>query len=167
MRIALSQINPIIGDIKGNNKKIISFIETAKKKGAELVIFPELAIIGYPPVDLLMYNKLINDNITSIKAIAGYSHEIAIICGYVEYDHENPPMLYNAAAFMTDGKIASKHYKSLLPTYDVFDEQRYFSTGRIHEPVIFKDRIIGITVCEDIWNDDCYNKQRTQNKQLT
>ncbi len=154
MKTAIAQIDPTIGDVKGNKEKIISYIEEAKKQGAELAVFPEMAIIGYPPMDLLLNKKLIRDNLDAINDIAEGCRGIAAICGYVEYDKENPPMLLNAAAFMNNGKIVSKHYKTLLPTYDVFDEMRYFSPAKKQKPVKFKGKSIGITICEDIWNDD-------------
>jgi NAD+ synthase (glutamine-hydrolysing) len=154
MKIAIAQINPTIGDIKGNKEKILSYMREAKKQGADLAVFPEMAVIGYPPMDLLLNNKLIRDNLDALNEIAGETLDIAVICGYVEYDKDNPPMLYNAAAFMNNGKIVSKHYKTLLPTYDVFDEMRYFSPAKKQEPVKFKNKLIGITICEDIWNDD-------------
>lgn len=153
MKIAIAQVNPTIADIEGNCKKICNYIGNAITLGADLVVFPEMAIIGYPPMDLLKHKKLIEDNIQALHTIASYSKEIAVICGYVEFNADNPSMLYNAAAFMSDGKIQSKHFKTLLPTYDVFDELRYFSPSLGQEPVFFKGNKIGITICEDIWND--------------
>jgi NAD+ synthase (glutamine-hydrolysing) len=154
MKIAIAQINPTIGDIKGNKEKIISYVADAKLQGAELAVFPEMALIGYPPMDLLLNKKLIQDNLDAINEIAINTSDIAVICGYVEYDEDNPPMLFNAAAFINNGKIVSKHYKTLLPTYDVFDEMRYFSPAKKQKPVKFRGKSIGITICEDIWNDD-------------
>ncbi len=154
MKIALAQINPTIGDVQGNKEKILSYIREAEKQGADLAVFPEMAMIGYPPMDLLLNKKLIRDNLNAINEIAAGTSDIAVICGYVENDKDNPPLLYNAAAFMYKGKIVSKHYKTLLPTYDVFDEMRYFSPAKKQKPVKFRDKLIGITICEDIWNDD-------------
>lgn len=153
MKIAIAQVNPTIADIEGNCNKISQFVTLAKERGADLVIFPEMATIGYPPMDLLEHRKLIDDNLKALEAIAHLSRDCGIICGYVDYNYENPPMLYNAAAFMYGGEIVSKHYKTLLPTYDVFDELRYFSPAPYQEIVSFKDLKIGITICEDIWND--------------
>jgi NAD+ synthase (glutamine-hydrolysing) len=154
MKIAIAQINPTIGDIQGNKDKILSNIRNAKAIGADLVVFPEMALVGYPPMDLLLNKKLIRDNLDAVNDIAARSSDIAVICGYVEYDKDNPPLLFNAAAFMNKGKIVSKHYKTLLPTYDVFDEMRYFSPAKKQKPVKFRGKSIGITICEDIWNDD-------------
>jgi len=153
MRIAMAQINPTVADITGNREKIVSYIERAQSRKADIVIFSEMATIGYPPMDLLENRKLIDDNLASIEEIARRATGIAVICGYVEPDIENPPRLYNAGAFMQDGRIASRHYKTLLPTYDVFDEIRYFSQAREQSIVTFKDRRVGVTICEDIWND--------------
>jgi NAD+ synthase (glutamine-hydrolysing) len=157
MKIAIAQINPIVADIDGNQAIIASYVERAKKTEADIVVFPEMATIGYPPMDLLQNRKLINDNLCSIENIARLSQGIAIICGYVEYDMDNPPLLYNAAAYMAHGAIASRHYKSLLPSYDVFDEQRYFSQSREQKPAIHDGRSVGITICEDIWNDSDFD----------
>lgn len=157
MIIALAQINPVIADIEGNREKILGFIAGAKERGAELVVFPEMATIGYPPIDLLEKKKLIDDNLDSIGLIAQSCEGIAAVCGYVEYDAENPFMLFNSAAFMAEGKILSSHRKTLLPAYDVFDELRHFSPARIQEPAGYMGRSIGVTVCEDIWNDIDYD----------
>ena len=125
MNIALAQINPIVSDIEGNRNKIIRCIHTARERGARLVIFPEMATIGYPPMDMLEKKKLIDDNLRSIELISRSCVEIAAVCGYVDYDAMNAPLFY-AAAFMKDGAFVSSHCKTLLPTYDVFDELRYF-----------------------------------------
>ncbi|TFH39125.1 MAG: NAD+ synthase [Chrysiogenales bacterium] len=153
MIIAMAQTNPTIADIDGNRERIISCIEGAKSGGADMVVFPEMATIGYPPMDLLENRKLVDDNLDSIREIARHTSGIAVICGYVEKNRDNYPLLFNAAAFMSNGEIISRHFKTLLPTYDVFDELRYFSQGTVHATVPFMGRRIGITICEDIWND--------------
>ncbi|MBN2159453.1 MAG: NAD+ synthase [Spirochaetes bacterium] len=153
MRIAMAQINPTIADIEGNRDKIISWIKKAEALRADLVVFPEMATIGYPPMDLLESRKLVNDNLSAIEEIARHSTRIPVVCGYVDIDPDNHPLLFNAAAYMEGGKIVSRHNKTLLPTYDVFDEMRYFSRARSHSIVEFGGRSIGITICEDIWND--------------
>jgi len=152
MKIAMAQINPIVADIDGNNKKIKSFINEAIRQGADLVVFPEMATMGYPPMDLVKSPKLIRDNLASLEDIAVLSSDIAIICGYVDIDIDNPPMLFNSAAFMTGGAVHSRHNKTLLPQYDVFDELRYFTPARRHDIVELKGTRLGITICEDIWN---------------
>ena len=153
MKIAMAQINPVIADIKGNTGKIIEWIGRARASGCDMIVFPELSVIGYPPMDLLENKKLIDDNCSAIEEIALHSQDIAVICGFADKDAKFSPNLLNAAAFMYGGKVVSRHYKTLLPTYDVFDEQRYFSSATEVRTVDFKGCTIGITICEDIWND--------------
>lgn len=159
MKIALAQINPIIADIDGNRQLILESVDTARKSGAELVVFPEMSTIGYPPMDLLENRKLIDDNLRSIEMIARQCTDIAVIAGYVDYNHASRPLLFNTAAFIKGGTIASSHVKSLLPTYDVFDELRYFTPAEKQESVTYKNIKIGITICEDIWNDSDYDNK--------
>lgn len=153
MNIALAQINPIVSDIEGNRNKIIRCIHTARERGARLVIFPEMATIGYPPMDMVEKKKLIDDNLRSIELISRSCVDIAAVCGYVDYDVMNAPLLFNAAAFMKDGAFVSSHCKTLLPTYDVFDELRYFSPARERTYIRYEGKKYGITICEDVWND--------------
>ncbi len=125
-----------------------------------MIVFPEMSTIGYPPMDILENRKLIRDNISALQEISRHCIRIAAVVGYVDNDAENPPLLFNAAAFIAGGEIKSRHAKSLLPTYDVFDELRYFSPSGEHTPVMLGGTRIGITICEDIWNDvDCENVQ--------
>ena len=160
MKIAIAQINPVIADIEGNTSKIIASINRASDAGAHLIVFPEMSTIGYPPMDILENRKLIRDNISALQEISRHCIRIAAVVGYVDNDAENPPLLFNAAAFIAGGEIKSRHAKSLLPTYDVFDELRYFSPSGEHTPVMLGGTRIGITICEDIWNDvDCENVQ--------
>ncbi|HEY1405724.1 MAG TPA: NAD+ synthase, partial [Spirochaetota bacterium] len=153
MKIACAQINQTIADVSGNTRRIIDAISHARSEGADLVVFPELSTVGYPPMDLLEHTKLIKDNLRALEEIASASTGIGVICGYVDFAPDCSPALYNSAAFMTEGKIISRHFKSLLPTYDVFDEHRYFSSATERSIVQFKGETIGITICEDIWND--------------
>ncbi len=153
MKIAIGQVNPTIGQVGANTDKIIEYIRKARDSNADLVVFPEMAIIGYPPMDLLEHRKLIKDNLEGLQKIVAASKDIYVICGYVDFDADNPPMLFNAAAFIHDGEMISRHYKTLLPTYDVFDEQRYFSPAKEQHTVMVHETSIGITICEDIWND--------------
>lgn len=154
MKIALAQINPKIGDLGGNINKIISFIEKAIDKNADIVVFSELAITGYPPRDLLDFEYFVEDNIKQLDILAKYSKKIAIICGFINKNITKKGKKYhNSAAFMYDGKIVRTYNKSLLPFYDVFDETRYFEPGKEFEPIEFKGKKIGLTICEDIWND--------------
>lgn len=157
MKIALAQINTKVGDLKGNTDKIISYIGMAKEKGADLIVFPELSITGYPPRDLLDFENFVEDNIKQLERIKPYSSDIGTVLGYVE-KNTSPfgKKYYNTAALIYGGEVVSRHYKCLLPFYDVFDETRYFEPGKEVKPVEFKGLRLGITVCEDIWNDKDY-----------
>jgi len=158
MRIALAQINPTVGDLAGNSRRIVEYINRAKAAGAELVVFPELAIPGYPPKDLLLKPQFIADNLAALKSIAAQVHGIDVLVGYVEPNpHPVGRPLYNAVALLRDGAIASRHYKKLLPTYDVFDESRYFEpapAGEQNNVVRIAGRPVGLSICEDLWNDE-------------
>src|SRR3989338_5060964 len=149
LRIALAQINATVGDLSGNSKKILANIREAKSKGADLVIFPELALTGYPPEDLLHKPKFIDDELRAIRALARAVTGITAVVGFVDRDKNGK--LYNAAALIKNGKIESIYHKILLPNYGVFDEKRYFAAG--DKPAIFKLNGIqcGINICEDIW----------------
>ncbi len=158
MRIALAQINPTVGDIPGNGRKIVEMIERARQGGAQLVVFPELAITGYPPKDLLLKRQFIDDNLAELERIAAGVKGIDAVVGYAQ---RNPaPVgrpLYNAVALLRDGKVVSRHFKTLLPTYDVFDESRYFEPGPPMEQrniVTVGGRPMGLSICEDLWNDE-------------
>jgi len=154
MKIAISQINPIIGDIKGNTDKILSYISKAKKEDCELIIFPELSILGYPPRDLLLRNDLLKkvDEIIKEK-ILPESKDIGILLGAPLCKDGR---IYNSALLFYHEKIFGYQHKTLLPSYDVFDETRYFKPANYRHPIIFKGVNLGITVCEDIWNDKDY-----------
>jgi NAD+ synthetase len=151
MKIAIAQINPIVADLAGNKDKILNFINQAKELNADLVVFPEMTTLGYPPMDLLENKNLINQNIAAVNEIAAQTKDIAVICGYVEKEHDR---LYNAAAFIKDGIITEKYFKTLLPTYDVFDEDRYFTAGDKYPVIEYQGKKIAMTICEDIWNID-------------
>jgi NAD+ synthase (glutamine-hydrolysing) len=158
MRIALAQINPTVGDIARNVRKHVEFIDRAKASGAQLVVFPELSITGYPPKDLLLKGQFVADNLRAVQTIASRVSGIDAIVGYAERNTQ--PIgrpLYNAVAVLRDGKIVSRHFKTLLPTYDVFDESRYFEPGPKDETenlVRIGDVTVGQSICEDLWNDE-------------
>ena len=155
MKIALAQLNPTIGDIAGNTAAIRDAIARARDAGAELVVFPELAILGYPPKDLLLKPALIERCCAAVEAIAAGCTDIAAIVGYACFSAgERGRPLHNAAALCARGRIIHHHYKSLLPTYDVFDEHRYFEPGPAIDIASFASRRIGISICEDLWNEE-------------
>src|SRR5262245_42381253 len=134
MRIAMCQINPTVGDLALNTRKVIEFVGRARAAGANLAVFPELAIPGYPPKDLLLKPQFVEDNLRALRLIAARVSEIDVIVGYAERNEQPVGRpLHNAVALLRDGKVVSRHFKTLLPTYDVFDESRYFEPGPINE----------------------------------
>ncbi|MCX8057139.1 MAG: NAD+ synthase [Ignavibacteria bacterium] len=154
MNIVLASINPIVGDLKGNYEKIISYVQKAKELKADLIIFPELSLLGYPPLDLLDKNSFVTEAISYHKKIVDISKGIGIIFGSVtKIEDEIGTNIFNSAIFCYDGKIKSIHHKSLLPNYDVFDEVRYFEPSKEINVVEFHGKKLGITICEDAWND--------------
>lgn len=164
MKIALAQINTTVGDIAGNRERALSVYEQAKSQGADLVVFPELTTTGYPPKDLLDHRSFIDANLESVEqfalATAGEGNP-GMILGYVErHDAEGGKELFNAAALIDGGKIISSHQKSLLPTYDVFDETRHFQPAHEISTAVFRGTRIAITICEDFWNDRLYWRRR-------
>jgi len=155
MKVALAQINTTVGDLRGNCAKILEFYRRAAEAGATLVVTPEMAITGYPPRDLLAKRRFVADNLRALEELAGQIGETALLAGYVELNPLRPGKEYfNAAALIRDGKIVAKRFKALLPTYDVFDEDRYFQPAESNEPVPLDGRRIGLTICEDIWTQD-------------
>ena len=148
-RIAIAQINCAVGDLEGNCAKIQDYIGHARLAGAEVVCFPELAICGYPPEDLLHKPKFIRDNLTQLKKLASKIGDIVAVVGFVDKKGKG---LYNAAAVIYNGRIKGVYHKTLLPNYGVFDEKRYFSPG--DKPSVFRygKVIFGVTICEDIWS---------------
>ena len=158
MRFALAQINPTVGDVAGNAKLIRDAIDAAADGGARVVVFPELAVLGYPPKDLLLKPAVIERCVAAVEQLASYRDDIAAIIGYPcpAVTPVGRP-LHNAVVVCDGGQVVAKRYKSLLPTYDVFDEHRYFEPAGpddSHDPVTIDGVKIGLTVCEDLWNDD-------------
>lgn len=155
MKVALAQINTVVGDFENNVRKICSFIERAKRKHADLVVFPELAVTGYPPKDFLDIPAFVSHNLKALRDITQQVSGIAAIVGFVDRNRQSyGKLVHNAAAFIQDRQIVSVHHKSLLPTYDVFDESRYFESACSIAPVQFNNYTLGISICEDIWNDE-------------
>lgn len=150
-RIAIAQINCTVGDLTGNCNKIAEYAGKAHDSGADIVIFPELAITGYPPEDLLMKPKFIEDNMTAIRDAARSTENLVSVVGFVDKKNGD---LFNAAAILCKGEIKSVYHKSLLPNYGVFDEKRYFIPGKTSSIFKFGDLIFGVNICEDIWFDN-------------
>ncbi|MBE7446746.1 MAG: NAD+ synthase [Planctomycetia bacterium] len=155
MKIALAQINQTIGDFQRNTEKICLYLERARNQDADLIVFPELAVTGYPPKDFLDIPAFIDENLKALNEITSRVSGISAIVGFIDRNkRHHGKLVHNAAAFIQDQKIVSVHHKSLLPTYDVFDECRYFEPAHLISPVKFKDYTLGISICEDIWNDE-------------
>lgn len=154
MRISIAQINPTIGDLKGNSKKIISFIHKAKEAGAQIVLFPELALTGYPPDDLLLLPHFIKAADQKLREITLACEDIYAIVGVPRYRYDGKKtLLFNSAAIINNGKLLDFYDKMLLPTYDVFDERRYFEPGSDLKMLIIGEHRVAITICEDIWKN--------------
>ncbi|NWJ51894.1 MAG: NAD+ synthase [Bacteroidetes bacterium] len=153
MKIALAQVNYLIGDFEGNTRKILNHIEKAKSQQADLVVFAELSICGYPPRDFLEFDDFIHRCYDQIELIAAQCKDIAVIVGAPSIN-PNPKgkPLYNTAFFLANGKIEAEVHKTLLPTYDIFDEYRYFEPNRSFSIIPFKGKNIALTICEDLWN---------------
>ena len=155
MKIALAQLNYHIGNFEANRAKILSNIEKAKVENVDLIVFPELAVCGYPPRDFLEFDDFIELCIGSVNAIAKECIGIAAIVGGPSWNEQDGgKKLYNTAFFLNEGKIISKHNKQLLPTYDVFDEYRYFEPAEQVQCIDYMGERIALTICEDLWNID-------------
>lgn len=153
MKIAIAQLNYHVGNFELNTEKIISYVKKAKEKGAELVVFSELSVCGYPPRDFLEFNDFINSCLESVKKIAKATEGIMAIVGApsVNKTGKGKP-LFNSAYVLENGKIVKVINKTLLPTYDIFDEYRYFEPNRTFETVKIKGFNVGVAICEDLWN---------------
>ena len=154
VKIALGQINPTVGDFSGNASKMIDFALRAKSAGAGLILFPELAVCGYPPRDLVERPSFVARNRESAERIAQATAGIAVICGLVTpADSDTGKSVMNSAALLMDGKIGFIQSKMLLPTYDVFDEMRNFAPAKAQQLFPFCGNRMALTICEDAWND--------------
>ena len=161
MKIALGQINPTVGDFSGNANKIIDFARRAQTSGAGLIMFPELAVCGYPPRDLVERPTFVAQNHQSVERIAAETKGIAVICGLVTPAlAETGKSVMNSAVLLKDGKQAFLQSKMLLPTYDVFDEMRNFAPSRHQELFDFCGNRMALTICEDAWNDKHFWNKR-------
>ena len=155
MRIAIGQINPIIGDFEGNAEKILSYIREAHALGVELIVFPEMSVCGYPPMDLLDRESFVEANLKTLRKIQQkVPPDLGVMLGYVDKNRsEVGKKLANSVTLIQNGKILFTQSKSLLPTYDVFDEARYFEPASEGRVVAFRGERIGIAICEDTWWD--------------
>jgi len=161
MKIALAQINTTVGDLAGNEKKILDAYQRAVGLGAELVVFPELATAGYPPRDLLLRPGFVSGNLAVLDRLAKASGAVSMVVGYVGRNDKRPGReVTNSVALLQGGKIVATRTKTLLPTYDVFDEDRYFEPATENAVVSLDSLRIGLTVCEDVWNDEDFWDER-------
>ena len=147
MRVALAQLNPTVGDIAGNEAKALEALESARAAGAQLVLFPELYITGYPPEDLLLKEHFLRDARRAVQRLAEASRDLVTVVGFPERDVD----VFNAAAVLAGGELAAIYRKVYLPNYGVFDEQRYFQSGAGGGIVELDGLRLGVTICEDIW----------------
>ncbi len=156
MNIGIAQINAVIGDFPGNVKRLLAAYRECLEAGADLVVTPELSLVGYPPRDLVFKSQFVPKCLQALDYLAGEIREVPLLVGYVDHHHPSHPgkPFRNGAAWLEDGKIRHRIWKTLLPTYDVFDERRYFEPGESSEPIVWKGHRIGVTICEDIWTEN-------------
>ncbi len=153
MRVALGQINTVVGDFVGNLAKVREVVARARGEGAEVVVFPELALSGYPPMDLLERASFLRDQREALDALIPESRDLAIVAGLImPASQGQAKSIVNAAVALVDGQIAHVQAKSLLPTYDVFDEGRYFQPAESRQLWSYRGRRIGLAICEDVWS---------------
>ncbi len=150
IKIAIAQINPTVGDLDGNARIIIDYIKKAREKEADIVVFPELAVTGYPPKDLVLKPLFIKKNLEKFSEIAGATSDITAVVGFVDKQGND---IYNAAGIIKDRKVIGIQHKTNLPNYDVFDEMRYFKPARERHIFEIEGTVFGINICEDIWVD--------------
>ncbi len=162
MKIALAQINTTVGDFAGNEAKILAAYRRGEKEGADIVVCPELTIVGYPPRDLVTKKSFVAKNLEALNRLAAATGKTALIVGFVGENKTKPGReVANNVALLQNGKIITTRTKSLLPTYDVFDEDRYFEPATENLVCEWNGQKLGLTICEDIWNDeDFWNERR-------
>jgi NAD+ synthetase len=154
LKIALAQINPTVGDLAGNEAKIRAAYQRGVEAGVDLVLCPELSVTGYPPRDLLLKRSFITRNLELLERLAAATGKVGLLVGYVGRNDSQPGReVTNSVALLQNGKIVTTRAKTLLPTYDVFDEDRYFEPAPENVPADFNGAKVGLTICEDIWND--------------
>ncbi len=155
MKIAMAQINTTVGDIRGNRDRVLQIMHQAQTLGAGLVVFPELCLTGYPPRDLLGLHGFVEANLRAVEEISAQTDRMGVILGFVDRNRKREGKEhYNAGALLAEGRIQTVIHKTLLPTYDVFDEDRYFERSNDARPFRFCGQTLGISICEDAWNSE-------------
>src|SRR3954451_24708758 len=149
MKIGFAQINPTVGDLRRNCELITRAYERLAAAGAEIVLTPELAMTGYPPQDLVLKSRFVPENLELLEKLHAHVGDAALLVGFVDRNEGRGKPFRNAAALLEAGKPLRKAHKSLLPTYDVFDEDRYFEPATTVHPLDIAGRTIGVTICED------------------
>jgi NAD+ synthase (glutamine-hydrolysing) len=160
VKIAIGQINPRVGDVSHNLKLILENIAKAKSSRCDLVLFPELSIVGYPPRDLIDYSHIVDENLKALEKIKLETEGITVVVGYVERNPSpNGKPFFNSAAVLEDKKLIKNYRKWLLPYYDIFEEERHFEPG--NEIAVFKvkNKTVAVTICEDLWNEPGFLKR--------
>jgi NAD+ synthetase len=161
MKLALAQINTTVGDIAGNEAKVLAAYRRGVEAGVAMVVVPELALTGYPPRDLLLKSGFIEANLAALDRLAAATGATGLLVGFVGRNDKRPGReATNAIALLQNGRVQAVRVKTLLPTYDVFDEDRYFEPATDNPPVEFNGRQIGLTICEDVWNDEDFWRDR-------
>ncbi|MGI8430819.1 MAG: NAD+ synthase [Chthoniobacterales bacterium] len=159
MRIGCAQINPTVGDLRGNFEKILAAYRRLAAAGAELVLAPELALPGYPPQDLVFKSRFVPQNLEALARLHDCIGDVPLLVSYIERNEGRGKPFFNAAALLERGQPIRKSVKTLLPTYDVFDEDRYFEQGTGGEVFTIAGRRVGVTICEDIWTENYLPRQ--------
>lgn len=156
MKVGIAQVNGVVGDFAGNARRLLGAYRECLELGAELVVTPELALAGYPPRDLVFKSRFVPQCLQALDYLSGEVGEVPLLVGYVDRNDRGRPgkPFRNAAAWLEGFAVRQRVWKTLLPTYDVFDERRYFEPGTAVAPVAWRGRRIGVTICEDLWTDD-------------
>jgi NAD+ synthase (glutamine-hydrolysing) len=165
MKVALGQINTTVGDLAGNEARILEVYRRGVSEGAELVVLPELATTGYPPRDLLLRREFVRGNLATLGRLATATGAVGLVLGHVGENADGAGRgATNSVSLLQGGRVVATRSKSLLPTYDVFDEDRYFEPAAENRPVEFNGRQLGLTICEDVWNDEGLVRERRYRK---